>query len=158
MTTVVLRPMRWWDIELLVPWERAVFPDDPWSAETFWSELAQGRTRHYLVAERDGEIAGYAGLLAVGGDGDVQTIAVVPSHQGTGVGSALLDALLDEAARRGCDDVLLEVRGDNSPALSLYRRKGFTELSTRRGYYTTAHGPVDGTVMRLRGVSSRMPR
>ena len=142
-----LRPMRWWDIDAAIVIERALFPD-AWSVETFWAELAGvPETRHYLVADDDGAVLGYAGLFATRHQADVQTVAVAADHQGAGVGATLLRALLDEAVRRGCAEVLLEVRVDNVPALTLYEHFGFERISVRRDYY--AQG-VDGLVLRLR--------
>ena len=139
--------MRWWDIDAAIVIERALFPD-AWSVETFWSELAGvPETRHYVVAADDGDVVGYAGLFATRHQADVQTVAVAPGHQGEGLGAFLLRALLDEASRRGCGEVLLEVRVDNPAALTLYKRFGFERISVRRGYYP---GGVDGLVMRLR--------
>jgi len=142
-----LRPMRWWDIDEASEIERTLFPD-AWSVETFWSELAGvPETRHYVVADDDGEVVGYAGLFATRHQADVQTVSVAPRQQGEGLGATLLRALLDEAARRGCGEVLLEVRVDNAAALTLYERFGFERISVRRGYYP---GGTDGLVMRLR--------
>jgi ribosomal-protein-alanine N-acetyltransferase len=141
-----LRPMRWWALDDALVMEQALFPD-AWSVETFWAELARvPETRHYLVAD-DGAVVGYAGLLTVGRQADVQTIAVAAEQQGHGYGATLLNAIIDEAARRGCTEVLLEVRVDNEAALHLYEKAGFERISLRRGYYP---GGVDGIVMRLR--------
>ena len=65
---------------------------------------------------------------------------------GEGIGGALLDGLLTEAARRGCTEVFLEVRVDNDRAQRLYRRRGFTEIGIRRGYYQPSG--TDALVMR----------
>ncbi len=147
-TPVTLRAMRWWDIEPLLPWEQMVFPHDPWTAAGFWSELAGvPETRFYLLADIDGEPAGYGGLMCLGDAADIQTIAVVPHHQGHGVGRALLEALIAEAARRGAATVMLEVRSDNAPALHLYESRGFDRQAYRRDYYGRGH---DAVVMRLR--------
>jgi ribosomal-protein-alanine N-acetyltransferase len=143
--------MRWWDIQPVMELELKLFPDDAWSHGMFWSELAEahpGGTRHYTVAETaDGELVGYAGLMAVGVESDVQTIAVAEGSQGTGLGAALLTDLVTEAARRGCEEVLLEVRADNPRAQRLYERFGFETIGIRPGYYQPAD--VDALVMRL---------
>jgi len=144
--TVSLRPMRWWDIEPILPVERDLFPYDAWTAEQFWSELAGvPGTRWYVVAEDAGELVGYAGLAGAGGEGDVQTVAVRRSRHGSGVGSLLLDALLAEAERRGCGRLFLEVRADNAVAIALYRGRGFDRVAVRRGYYADGS---DALVMR----------
>ncbi|MFF4649432.1 ribosomal protein S18-alanine N-acetyltransferase [Streptomyces sp. NPDC001380] len=144
--------MRWWDIAPVLELERELFPEDAWSAGMFWSELADtrhpGATRHYTVAEDTaGRVAGYAGLMAVGAEGDVQTIAVARGHWGSGLGSLLLADLVREAGRRGCADLLLEVRVDNLRAQRLYERFGFEPVGVRRNYYQPAG--VDALVMRL---------
>ncbi len=102
---IVLREMRWWDIEPVLDLENELFPEDAWSAGMFWSELADARhpgaTRWYTVAEAgDGRIVGYAGLMAIAGEGDVQTIAVAQDHWGDGLGTRLLDRA-GAAGRRG---------------------------------------------------------
>ncbi len=153
--THVLRELRWWDIEPVLELEKELFPDDAWSRGMFWSELAHARgpgaSRRYVAAvESTGEgecIVGYAGLAAVGGLGDVQTIAVAADRQGTGLGSALLTDLLRHATAFECTEVLLEVRVDNNRAQKLYERFGFEPIGFRRGYYQP--GNVDALVMRL---------
>jgi ribosomal-protein-alanine N-acetyltransferase len=149
--TVVLREMRWWDIEAVMVIERELFPDDAWSRGMFWSELAAARhpaaTRCYLVAEEDGRLVGYAGLAAVAGTGDVQTIAVAREQWGAGLGARLLTELLGRAGVFECREVLLEVRVDNTRAQRLYERFGFQPIGFRRGYYQP--GNVDALVMRL---------
>ena len=56
---------------------------------------------------------------------NIHDIAVVPEHRGKGIGRALLTAIEDEARRRGCAKITLEVRSDNTLARDLYRRCGF---------------------------------
>jgi ribosomal-protein-alanine N-acetyltransferase len=140
--------MRWWDIEAAMTIEQELFPD-AWTTETFWAELAGvPETRYYVVATTEDKMVGYAGLFFGGDQADVQTLAVAAAHQGTGVGSLLLEDLLTEADRRGCRDVLLEVRADNEPAQRLYERLGFAQISVRRNYYQP--GSVDALVLRRR--------
>ncbi|MEU1310025.1 ribosomal protein S18-alanine N-acetyltransferase [Streptomyces cinnamoneus] len=151
--------MRWWDIGPVLELERELFPDDAWSKGLFWSELAHARganaNRRYVVAETVAEggeaaakrIVGYAGLAAIDGTGDVQTIAVAKEHWSTGLGARLLAELLTTATAFECHEVLLEVRVDNTRAQRLYERFGFEPVGVRRGYYQP--GNVDALVMRL---------
>jgi [ribosomal protein S18]-alanine N-acetyltransferase len=131
-SAIALEPLDWWDIPALVHLEETLFPgDSPWNAEMFWSELAAG---HHYVVHRDaaGLIDGYAGLMAVTDEAEVQTIGVRPDAQGSGLGRALLRHLLQAAGPRR---VLLEVRTDNVKALALYASEGFVRLGIRRRYY-----------------------
>lgn len=143
-----LRPMRWWDVEEVHRIEAEVFPD-PWSIESFWSELAAvPDSRYYLVAQEGGAVVGYGGLVTAGGTADVQTLAVARHRQGTGLGRQLLDALLARARAGGATEVLLEVRAENSGAQALYAAAGFERIGIRRGYYRP--GGTDALVLRLR--------
>jgi [ribosomal protein S18]-alanine N-acetyltransferase len=139
------------DLPAVMALEEELFPDDAWTPEMFASEFTESSDRRlYLVAEpEDGlePLIGYAGILFTGGpEADVLTLAVHPGHWGNGTGTALLRALLDEAAKRSCTEVFLEVREDNPRARSLYLRHGFAEVGLRRGYYQPAG--VDAIVMR----------
>jgi ribosomal-protein-alanine N-acetyltransferase len=152
-----LRPMVPTDLADVMALEHDLFPDDPWTAQMFAEEVVQPPdSRLYLVAEA-GELAptagapvmaGYAGMMFVPGgvQADVLTIAVARAYWGRGVGSALLGALVDTAAERGCTEVFLEVREDNPRARGLYLRRGFDEIGVRRGYYQPSG--VDAIVMR----------
>jgi ribosomal-protein-alanine N-acetyltransferase len=153
---VRLRPMVAADLADVMALEHDLFPDDPWTEQMFAEEVVQPRdSRLYLVAEA-GELptpdapvmAGYAGMMFVPGgvQADVLTIAVARAYWGRGIGSALLGALVDTAAGRGCTEVFLEVREDNPRARGLYRRRGFEEIGVRRGYYQPSG--VDAIVMR----------
>jgi [ribosomal protein S18]-alanine N-acetyltransferase len=152
-----LRPMVPADLADVMALEHDLFPDDPWTAQMFAEEVIQPPdSRLYLVAEAEGPppaaggrvMAGYAGMMFVPGgvQADVLTIAVAQAYWGHGIGSALLGALLDAAARRGCTEVFLEVREDNPRARGLYQRRGFEEIGVRRGYYQPSG--VDAIVMR----------
>ncbi|HWG92876.1 MAG TPA: GNAT family N-acetyltransferase, partial [Mycobacteriales bacterium] len=82
--------MRWWHVEALMPLERQLFGEQPWTARTFWSELGQLDTRAYVVALDGDDVVGYAGLCDYPDEAWVQTMAVAPSHQGQGLGARLL--------------------------------------------------------------------
>jgi ribosomal-protein-alanine N-acetyltransferase len=145
---VRLREMRRADLGAIMALERELFPEDAWTPEMFAAETAQPKSRRlYLVAEDGGAVIGYAGMMFVGGaQADVVTLAVHPARWGHGTGAALLTALVDEADKRGYEEVLLEVRKDNPRARQLYLRHGFAEIGIRRGYYQPSG--VDAVVMR----------
>jgi ribosomal-protein-alanine N-acetyltransferase len=124
------------DLPVVMEVERATFPADAWSEAMMRGELNdQPRTRHYVVAEVDDTIVGYAGLAVAADQADIQTIAVLEEHRRSGIGAALMDALLSEAVRRGASSVFLEVRADNPPAQAMYERFGFERFGVRRRYY-----------------------
>lgn len=141
-----LRPASAADIDVLWGIESAVFGAEAWSRGMMLDELT-AEHRSYLVLEADGAVIGYAGLLVVGAEADVQTIALVPEARGGGRGRLLMEALLAEARRRDVREVFLEVRADNSVAQSLYASLGFEAIAVRPRYYQP--DDIDAIVMRL---------
>jgi ribosomal-protein-alanine N-acetyltransferase len=146
---MVLRPMGRGDVAAVAAMEETLFGAEAWSPELLATEVtADPASRYYIVADDNGAIAGYGGLLAQrGGQADVLTLAVAAHRWGEGIGTALLEGLLGEAARRGCTEIFLEVRVDNDRAQRLYRRRGFTDIGIRRAYYQPSG--TDALVMRL---------
>jgi ribosomal protein S18 acetylase RimI-like enzyme len=55
-------------------------------------------------------------------------IEIHPDHQGRGIGTRLVGALIDEARQRG-QDLVLDVLTVNHRAEALYRRLGMTEVA-----------------------------
>ncbi|WP_426562995.1 ribosomal protein S18-alanine N-acetyltransferase [Angustibacter sp. McL0619] len=152
----VVRPMRWWDVERLLPLEDRLFGHEAWSAPTWWSELAQCEQRDYVVLQgaTDGDVDGYAGVSVAAGVADLMTVAVSPDRQGQGLGRFLVQQLVTLARARGAGRMMLEVRADNVAAQRVYSSVGFERIAVRRGYYRTPQGPADAWVMQLRIAST----
>jgi L-phenylalanine/L-methionine N-acetyltransferase len=93
-----------------------------------------------LVAERDGQIVGMAGLAAPGAQVRRRHVmslgvSVEPAAQGQGVGTALMTSLCDYADRwAGVLRIELTVYTDNAVAIRLYRNFGFELEGTCRSY------------------------
>lgn len=113
--------------------DREVYPT-PWS-EQMTRDHVTGPARVHLVIDVDGMIVAHAGLLFMGDEGHLSTIAVDPGMQRRGLASAMLLALLRAALAAGCRAVTLEVRSGNDAAMALYRRFAMVEAGVRRGYY-----------------------
>lgn len=81
----------------------------------------------FSVIELDGAAIGRLCLLRDTHEHKLIDIALLPDHCGTGLGGALLDSILTEAAALG-RSVSLCVDHSN-PARRLYERKGFRETA-----------------------------
>lgn len=85
-----------------------------------------------LVAERDGAVVGWGCVgpcrdSDVGaGAGEVYALYVRPEHVSTGVGRALLTALLERAGSDGLSPLVLWVLKENTRARRFYEKAGFT--------------------------------
>lgn len=143
---LTLRPATEADLDEIWVIESDVFGAEAWSREMMREELgADHRTYLALVGEHD-EVLGYGGLLSVGTEGDIQTIALKPGVRGSGQGRRLMTSLLHAAAAGGVREVFLEVRADNPIAQSLYLSLGFEAIGVRPGYYQPDN--VDAVVMK----------
>ncbi|MBS3948684.1 MAG: ribosomal protein S18-alanine N-acetyltransferase [Dethiobacter sp.] len=114
--------------------EREAFPS-PWSRNAFLQEVLTNRLASYFVALTAGEVAGYAGFWVILDEAHITNLAVRSDCRRRGVGSALLEELLVEAACRGAVKITLEVRRSNLKAQNLYRQYGFIVCGVRPRYY-----------------------
>ncbi len=108
----------------------------PWSLALYQQELARPATRVYRIARTGGSVVGYGGLMIVGTDGHVTSVAVDPEWQGRDIATRLVLAVARGAVEAGCEALTLEVRVSNDRAQELYRRFGFAPVGVRKGYYT----------------------
>ena len=73
-------------------------------------------------------------------------INVDPEVQGQGVGSKLLENMIEQATKKA-DTIFLEVRPSNKVAMALYEKRGFNEIGVRKGYYPAEDGRREDAVM-----------
>jgi len=130
-----IAPMQDGDVSPVLKIEQQSFTTT-WPANAFYQELHENRLAHYFVGRSNGELVAYGGIWVILEDSHITTIAVDPGHRGKGYGEAMLLRLLDEAIARGASWMTLEVRESNTVAQALYRKYGFTTVSTRHGYYS----------------------
>jgi GNAT superfamily N-acetyltransferase len=89
------------------------------------------------VAERDGRIIGSIWMDERSVVSAVGPITVEPGDQNSGVGKALMQCALDQAAKRGAIGVRLVQLAFHNRSLSLYAKLGFDV----RGSYAAMYGP-----------------
>ena len=131
---VHLTPMRRRHLRTVLRIETEVYPR-PWTMNLFVSELAMRTSRSYYVAKVGPTVVGYSGLMLIGEDAHVTTIAVDPAWQRNQIGTRLLLNIARDARERGARHLTLEVRVSNEPAQKLYRTFGFRPAGIRKGYY-----------------------
>ncbi|MEY4994541.1 MAG: tRNA ((37)-N6)-threonylcarbamoyltransferase complex transferase subunit TsaD [Actinomycetota bacterium] len=143
-----LRTLTLDDLSQVMALEHATFPNDAWSQESMASELSSATG--YYIGLFNPELVGYAGLATVPGSfsSDIQTIAVLDSYRGQGLGKRLLENLVSQAKKLGSEQILLEVRVDNESAIKLYQSFGFERIDVRKRYYQP--DDVDALIMRLK--------
>nr|WP_298803692.1 GNAT family N-acetyltransferase [uncultured Pseudokineococcus sp.] len=154
-TSVVLRDAVAGDLPAVV----AMLADDPLGAgrerldgpedlEPYRAALARvdaDGAQQVVVAERAGEVVGTLQLGVLPGlsrrgatRAQVEAVRVRGDLRGTGLGTALLRWVVDEARRRGCAVVQLTTDGSRTDAHRFYERLGF--VASHRGYKLPLHG------------------
>jgi GNAT superfamily N-acetyltransferase len=83
-----------------------------------------------LVAEEDGDIVGIVTYAPGSDDAEITSLdALRPDH---GVGTALLDAVIDVALGAGWRRLWLVTTNDNTHALRFYQRRGWQLVAVHR--------------------------
>ena len=96
--------------------------------------------RHVLThrAMIGARLAGFIMSRLVEDEVEILSVAVARRQRGRGVARRMLDLHLRRLAGLGAHTVFLEVDEHNDPALLLYHRAGFREVSRRPNYYSRA--------------------
>jgi len=132
---LVVSAMALEDVAEVIRIEALCFPST-WPQNAFYNEIRENKLAHYFVGRIGDRIAVYGGIWVILEDSHITTLAVHPALQGRKYGEFMLLHLLDEAIARGASWITLEVRESNVVAQNLYRKYGFTVVSSRRGYYS----------------------
>lgn len=147
---MIIREMTAEDILKVVKLDNLVF-SMKWDEKSFTEEIKKDYS-YYFVAEENGEIAGFAGVWCVYETADIEKIAVSPDIRRSGIGGALLAAIIKKAEECGCEEMMLEVRESNIAAQGLYKKYGFETIGIRKGYYNGENAVIMKLI--LKGVSS----
>ena len=118
---------------------------DPWSEKAL--ELLTTDEAYGAVCSVEGRVMAYGGVLWTPFEGQITNIATHPDARRQGMGAAILEHLIAQATLRGCEQLSLEARVSNVPAIALYERYGFVKMGLRRGFYK--HPTEDAYVMCL---------
>lgn len=107
----------------------------PWSKEALSYDILENDSAFVIVAEYEGEFAGYADIWTVLDEADLNSIAVRVDFRRKGIGDAIMLAMIEMLSTSGVATINLEVRVSNMPAIKLYKKYGFNECGVRPGYY-----------------------
>lgn len=93
------------------------------------------RGTNVIVASEHGRVSGFALMSYLEEEAHLLLFAVDPACRRRGIGSAMLRWLEKTALVAGVGTIHLEVRARNREARDFYRRMGYHEHETVRGYY-----------------------
>jgi len=130
----IIRKMTEQDIDEVTRIERESFTL-PWSRDSYIGEL-KNSFASYLICDYEGDVAGYGGVWVVFEEAHITNVAVAPIYRKRGMGRALMEELEKIAKDKKAVRILLEVRPSNTPALNMYRSRGYLPTGIRTAYYS----------------------
>ena len=102
-----------------------------------WREEISSGNRHVYIYKINGEFIGEGALVLDAGDADytipnkrvyISRMIVKKECRNRGIGSTILEFLINKAKEMGFSEMTIGVDKDNINALHLYRKYGFTEV------------------------------
>lgn len=120
------------------------FPNT-WKISILESELNNSSSK-YIVAYMSEKIVGFAGVLFSVDTADITNIVVRKSYRHMGIGSKLLEELINLTKENNKACLTLEVNINNVYAQQLYNKYNFKNLGIRKKYY---NGTDDAYIMTL---------
>jgi dTDP-4-amino-4,6-dideoxy-D-galactose acyltransferase len=102
-----------------------------WMERSLSGEMADA----VLIHRHEGRIGGMITVRRAEDAGEIGLFAVHGEARGRGIGSALLAGALGWFAGAGCREARVVTQGENSAALSAYRRAGFDQIRLTDVYH-----------------------
>lgn len=130
---VRIRAMERADVEYISRLEEATF-SMPWSKEAFLEMITKEDARYY-VAESAGKVVGGCGVLMIAGEGNITNVVVEKKERNRGIGTKMLQYLIEDGYRNGLSAFTLEVRVSNAAAIHVYEKLGFRSEGIRPDFY-----------------------
>lgn len=87
-----------------------------------------------LVYEED-HILGFVVYSIVQDIAEIIDIAIIKEEEGKGIGSKLINTVIEKAKELGLHSISLEVREDKERAIGFYEKEGFKKSHIRKQYY-----------------------
>jgi ribosomal protein S18 acetylase RimI-like enzyme len=124
---ILIRPAHPADLPGVLAADQAAF-DPTWRYGPRTLARLHLKMKPMIVAERDGQVIGYACGDVNGFSGHIVRLAVHPAHQRRNAGALLLDAMIQSFFASGAQAVTLNTQIDNHPSQRLYRRFAFRPI------------------------------
>ena len=115
--------------------------DEFWSISTLKSDFEENSST-YIAAKIDNNIVGLAGVKIILEQADIMNIVVKKDFRRLNIGSMLLENLILISKNAGCKKIMLEVNEKNFPAIHLYKKYGFKQISIRKKYYNNQENAI----------------
>jgi ribosomal-protein-alanine acetyltransferase len=100
-----------------------------------WVVEEADETRAETVSGAPHRMLAFLVAHRVDNEWELENIVVAEESRRRGVATRLLREFVDSARAKNANAIFLEVRQSNQSARALYRKLGFVETGSRKGYY-----------------------
>lgn len=118
--------------------------DNFWSYDVLEEELECDNSYVIVAKVDENTIVGFAGLKVILDEADIMNIVVKKDFRHNGIGSILLENLINHSKDLNLKTITLEVNENNLSAIRLYDKFSFDKLGIRKNYYD---GKSDAIIM-----------
>ena len=139
--TLTIRPATIEDIPDLSTIDQACFQSQRPDMHTRFENLLHRPNYQLFIIQLDGVTIGKAHLRLSTNQSHITDVAILPTYQGKGYGSALLHYCINYSLQNSINNIYLEVETSNSHALNLYKRLGFTITNAYNFWSTPISNP-----------------
>ncbi len=115
--------------------EKDCFGRDAWSIPALRGEFNNEFSHFFAEVDGSGKILGYACVRILCEEAQICNIAVLTANRRLGIGSRLVERVLEFSKEQSCTRCELEVNTENSPAIGLYKKCGFSVVGVRKNFY-----------------------
>ena len=115
--------------------------------DKFWSinilkEDFNSESSKYIVAKVDDKVVGIAGVKLILDEANIMNIITKVDKRNLGIGSFLLENLINLCKKNNCNSIFLEVNENNLPAIHLYDKFKFNRIGFRKKYYNNKDNAI----------------
>ena len=130
---MTIRPGRSTDLQQIESIEKRFFSEDPWTTGMLAEELKLRSNRKTWVKVDENLTMWYVMARYNGWEVHLLNLVVDTPFRSKGCGWKLLKHFLKNSPPK--TSVFLEVKEGNFPAINLYRKAGFQQITIRKNYY-----------------------
>ena len=121
--------------------------DFPWTKEIL-RDCILYKYDSFVVVLND-NLVGYIISKIAYPETHILNLTVKKNFRKKGIGKALIELIISDARLRNSENIILEVRANNTDAQSLYKKLNFEVIGTRKDYYESKNDREDAYVLNL---------
>ena len=122
------------DVKEILALKRKERFTDGWTENMMYASFDSGNYHVFGVKEGN-KIIGIISFTFCTDYADILEVLVDSNYRNRGLGLSLVEFMQDFIKKQGVSKIFLEVRASNVPAINLYKKAGFSEISQRKKYY-----------------------